>query len=125
MSRSKHRGGTTASYLKLNGFVVQTFQLKSNPAIYFEKLFAVESEVKIITVHSPAKADVIIRNIKIPLTLRNALFTAGGDGTRLQVHTIITRGRAKKFRVSIAEVDEYIVRCRDTHYKLRDANKRK
>ncbi len=91
----------------------------------FAELFKQESEVKTTTVHTPAKADVIVNNIAMPIKLRNAIFTTGSKGTRLQVHTIITRERAKKFGVSDKEVRAYIDKCRDVHYKLRDANKRK
>lgn len=112
-------------YLMLNGFVVQTFQFESNADIVFSELFRQEGEVKTATVHKPAKADVIVNNIKMPITLRNAIFTTGSKGTRLQVHTIITRERAVKFNVVEPEIDAYINKCRDVHYKLRDANKRK
>ena len=53
------------------------------------------------------------------------MFTTGSKGTRLQVHTVITRERAKKFGVKDTEVRAYIDKSRDTHYKLLDANKRK
>lgn len=78
-----------------------------------------------MTVHSPAKADVIVNNIPMPIKLRNAMFTTGSKGTRLQVHTVITRERAKKFGVNETEIRTYIDKCRDTHYKLRETNKRK
>lgn len=112
-------------YLKLNTFVVQTFQFESNSDKAFSELFSQDGEVKTITVHSPAKADVIVNNIAMPIKLRNAMFTTGSKGTRLQVHTVITRERAKKFGVSDKEVRTYIDKCRDMHYRLRDANKRK
>ena len=112
-------------YLKLNTFVVQTFQFESNSDKAFNELFSQDGEVKTITVHSTAKADVIVNNIAMPIKLRNAMFTTGSKGTRLQVHTVITRERAKKFGVSDKEVRTYIDKCRDMHYRLRDANKRK
>lgn len=112
-------------YLKLNTFVVQTFQFESHADKVFGELFTQEGDVKTITVHSPAKADVIVNNIAMPIKLRNAMFTTGSKGTRLQVHTVITRVRAKKFGVSDKEVRAYIDNCRDTHYKLRNTNKRK
>ncbi len=112
-------------YLKLNTFTVQTFQFESNADKVFGELFRQEDEIKTVTVHSPAKADVIVNNIAMPIKLRNAMFTTGSKGTRLQVHTVITRERAKKFGVKDTEVRAYIDKSRDTHYKLLDANKRK
>lgn len=112
-------------YLKLNGFVVQTFQFESHADKTFEKLFKEDGDVKTITLDSPAKSDKIVNNINMPIKLRNAFFTTGSKGTRLQVHSVITRERAKKFNVREEEIDEYIDKSRDTHYKLRDANKRK
>lgn len=112
-------------YLMLNSFVVQTFQFESNADRVFSELFKQEGEVKTITVHSPAKADVIVNNITMPIKLRNAVFTTGSKGTRLQVHTVITRERAVKFNVLEQEIDDYINKSRDTHYKLLDTNKRK
>lgn len=112
-------------YLKLNTFTVQTFQFESHADRVFGELFRQEGEIKTVTVHSPAKADVIVNNIAMPIKLRNAMFTTGGKGTRLQVHTVITRERAKKFGVKDTEVRAYIDKCRDAHYKLLNANKRK
>lgn len=112
-------------YLKLNTFTIQTFQFESNADTVFGKIFDLEGEVKTITVMKPAKADVIVNNIAMPIKLRNAMFTTGSNGTRLQIHTVITRGRAKKFGVREDEIRTYIDKCRDTHYKLRDINKRK
>jgi hypothetical protein len=112
-------------YLKLNSFVIQTFQLQSNADIYFAKLFKEKGWVKTITVNKPARAGVLVNNIKMPLELRNAVFTFGVKDTVLQAHTIITRERAKKFRVKEQQVRDYIDKCRDLHYKLLDANKRK
>lgn len=112
-------------YLKLNTFTIQTFQFESNADKMFDDLFKQEGDIKTITVHSPAKADVLVNNISMPLKLRNAFFTTGSKGTRLQVHTIITRERATKFGVRESEVRMYINESRDKHYKLLDANKRK
>jgi len=112
-------------YLKLNTFTIQTFQFESNADKVFEELFKEESAVKTITVHKPAKADVIVNNIGMPIKLRNAIFTTGSNGTRLQVHTVITRERAAKFGVRESEIRAYIDLSRDIHYKLREANKRK
>lgn len=112
-------------YLKLNTFTVQTFQFESHADKVFSELFKQDGEVKTISVHSPAKSDVIVNNIAMPIKLRNAMFTSGSKGTRLQVHTVITRERAKKFGVKDSEIRAYIDKSRDTHYKLRDANKRK
>lgn len=111
-------------YLKLNSFVVQTFQFESHSDKVFSELFKQEGEVKTISVHSPAKADVIVNNIAMPIKLRNAIFTTGSKGTRLQVTTVIIRERAKKFSVKEKDVRAYIDKCRDAHYRLRDANKR-
>lgn len=112
-------------YLMLNGFVVQTFQFESNADKVFSELFQLEGDIKTMSVHSPAKADVIVNNITMPIKLRNAVFTTGSKGTRLQIHTAITRERVVKFNVVEQEVDEYITKSRDVHYKLRDTNKRK
>ena len=112
-------------YLKLNTFTIQTFQFESHSDRVFSELFKQEEDVKTISVHSPAKADVIVNNIAMPIKLRNAIFTTGSKGTRLQVQSVITRERAKKFGVRDSEIRAYIDKCRDTHYKLRDANKRK
>ena len=112
-------------YLKLNTFTIQTFQFESSADKVFGDIFSLEGEVKTITVVKPAKADVIVNNIAMPIKLRNAMFTTGSNGTRLQIHTIITRGRAKKFGVREDEIHAYIDKCRDTHYRLRDINKRK
>lgn len=111
-------------YLKLNTFTIQTFQFESNADKVFGEVFELEGEVKTITVTKPAKADVIVNNIAMPIKLRNAIFTTGSKGTRLQVHAVITRGRAKKFGIREDEVRAYIDTCRDVHYKLRDANRR-
>lgn len=112
-------------YLKLNTFTIQTFQFESSADKVFGDIFSLEGEVKTITVAKPAKADVIVNNIAMPIKLRNAMFTTGSNGTRLQIHTVITRGRAKKFGVREDEIRIYIDKCRDTHYRLRDINKRK
>jgi len=112
-------------YLKLNSFVVQTFQFESHADKYFAELFGQEGDIKIITVHNPAKADVLVNNISMPIRLRNAIFTTGTKGTRLQVHTAITRERAKKFGVKQQEISDYIDKSRDNHYKLLKTNKRK
>lgn len=112
-------------YLKLNGFVVQTFQLQSHSDTYFKKLFEEKGWVKTITVHKPARAGVMVNNIKMPLELRNTIFTVGAKDTVLQAHTIISRERAKKFRVNNDEVENYITLCRDVHYELLNSNKRK
>jgi len=105
-------------YLKLNGFVIQTFQFESHGDKTFNKLFREDGEIKTISLDSPAKSDKLVNNIDMPIKLRNALFTTGSKGTRLQVHTVINRERAKKFNVPEAEVEDYI-------YRLRDTNKRK
>jgi len=112
-------------YLKLNNFTVQTFQFESHADKVFGELFEQDGDIKNITVHSPAKADVLVNNIAMPIKLRNAFFTTGSKGTRLQVHTVINRERAIKFGVNKQEIDDYITKSRDTHYRLRDANKRK
>lgn len=112
-------------YLKLNGYVIQTFQLQSHADTYFEKLFNEKGWVKTIAVQKPARAGVMVNNIKMPLELRNSIFTFGAKDTVLQAHTIISRERAKKFRVNNDEVDNYITQCRDVHYKLLNSNKRK
>jgi hypothetical protein len=112
-------------YLKLNGFTVQTFQFESKADKCFNELFNESGEVKTINVHKPAKADVLVNNINMPIKLRNAIFTTGIKGTRLQVHTIVTRERAIKFGVNQQEINDYIDKSRDAHYKLLNANKRK
>lgn len=112
-------------FLLLHSFVVQTFKWESNADVTFQELFRQEGVVKTVDVHRPANATVIVNNIKMPLALRNAFFRTGSDGHRLQLTSEITRARAKKFGVNQAEVDEYIAKCRDQHYKLREDNKRK
>lgn len=112
-------------YLKLNTFTIQTFQFESNGDRCFSELFKQEGDIKTITVHSPTKADVLVNNISMPIKLRNAIFTTGSKGTRLQVHTVITRERASKFSVREQEIREYINKSRDTHYRLLSTNKRK
>ncbi len=112
-------------YLKLNTFTIQTFQFESKADYVFAELFKLDGDIKTMTVHSPAKADVIVNNIAMPIKLRNAMFTTGSKGTRLQVHTVITRERAKKFGVNETEIRTYIDKCRDAHYRLRETNKRK
>ena len=112
-------------YLKLNTFTIQTFQFESSADKVFGEIFDLEGEVKTITVAKPAKADVIVNNIAMPIKLRNAIFTTGSNGTRLQIHTVITRARAKKFGVREDEIRAYIDKCRGIHYRLRDINKRK
>lgn len=111
-------------YLKLNTFTIQTFQFESSADKVFEEIFKQDGEVKTMTVIKPARADVIVNNIAMPIKLRNAIFTTGSKGSRLQIHTIITRERAKKFGVKDDEIRNYINNCRDTHYRLRDVNKR-
>lgn len=82
-------------YLKFNTFTIQTFRFESNADKVFGEIFEQEGEVKTLTVSKPAKADVIINNIAMPIRLRNAIFTTGSKGTRQQIHTVITRERAK------------------------------
>jgi len=112
-------------YLKLNGFVIQTFQMGSNADTYFTKLFKKKGWVKTATVTKPARAGVLVNNIKMPLKLRNAIFDVGAKETILQVHTVIRRERAKNFNVPNKAVQDYILECRETHYNLLDAGKRK
>lgn len=116
----------TKRHLKLNGFVVQTFQYDSNSDKYFTKLFKQKGWVKTITVHKPARAGVIVNNIKnMPLELRNAIFDVGAKETILEVHTVIRRERAKNFGVKDQEVQDYLVVSRDKHYSLVEQGKRK
>jgi len=111
-------------YLKLNTFTIQTFQFESNSDRVFEEIFKQDGKVKTITVNKPAKADVIVNNIAMPIKLRNAIFTTGSNGTRLQIHTMINRERARKFGINDDEIRTYIDKCRDAHYRLRGINKR-
>ncbi|HIA91932.1 TPA: hypothetical protein EYO12_02335 [Candidatus Saccharibacteria bacterium] len=112
-------------YLKLNSFVIQSFQMGSNADTYFTKLFAKKGWIKKVTVKKPARAGVLVNNIKMPLKLRNAIFDFGAKGTILEVHTVIRRERARNFSVIDKEVQDYLVKCRDKHYSLVDAGKRK
>jgi len=112
-------------YLKLNGFTIQTFQMGSHADTYFSKLFKKKGWVKSVTLKKPARAGVLVNNIKMPLKLRNAVFDVGAKETILQVHTVIRRERAKNFNVPDKEVQDYILKCRETHYKLLETGKRK
>lgn len=113
-------------YLLLNGFAIKSFQWESHADKVFSELFANKKLLtRTVDVHSPAKADVIIRNIGMPKKLENAFFKVGSDGHRLQVTCRLTRGDVKHFNVSQKEVDDYIYDMRDKHYRLRDAGKRK
>ncbi len=113
-------------YLKLNSFVVQTFKWGSNADEVFTRLYRKKDRlIRETEVNIPADANVIVNNIKMPLSLRNALFRVGNDGHRLQITSRITRERAKKFNIRKSEVEDYITKCRDKHYKLLDSNKRK
>jgi len=113
------------SYLLLNGFVVQTFKWESNADNSLRKLFEQEGTVKAVDVIHPANATIIVNNIKMPLSLRNAFFRTGNDGHRMQVTTEINRDRAKKYNIRKIEVENYINKSRNTHYRLLDTNKRK
>lgn len=112
-------------YLKLNGFVIQTFQYDSNADVYFSKLFSEKGWIKKVTVKKPARAGVLVNNLKMPLELRNAIFEVGNNETTLEAHTVIRRSRATNFGVKIQEVDDYLVGCREKHYSLLNAKKRK
>jgi len=113
------------SYLLLNNFVIQTFKWESNADCTLRKLFEQVGIVKSIDVPHPADATIIVNNIKMPLSLRNAFFRTGSDGHRMQVTTEITRDRAKKYNIKNLEIENYIIKSRDKHYKLLDGNKRK
>lgn len=112
-------------YLKLNGFVIQTFQYESNADTCFTKLFKEKGWVKKVTLKKPIRAGVIVNNLKMPLELRNAIFEIGNNETVLEAHTVIRRSRAVNYGVKTQEVDEYLVKCREKHYSLLNAKKRK
>jgi len=112
-------------HLKLNSFTIQTFQLESNADIYFTKLFQHKGWEKRITVHKPARAGVLVNNIKMPIKLRNAIFDTGRNDTLLIAHTVIRYERARHFNVREEEIKEYLDKCRDVHYSLVKAGKRK
>jgi hypothetical protein len=112
-------------YLKLNGVVVRQFQLESNADIYFTKLFKKTGWVKSVKVDKPARASVLVNNTNIPTELRNAMFDLGANESLLEVHTVIRRSDAKKFRVDDVQVDNFLVECKDQHYALVKSGKRK
>lgn len=111
--------------LKLNGFVVKQFQLGKPNDIYFEKLFKQKGWVKTIKVAKPARTSMLIGNTGLPEKLSNAIFDAGDNETTLVAHTVIRRSRAVDFGVRDDEIQEYLVKCRNQHYSLLEAKKRK
>lgn len=111
--------------LKLNGFVIKQFQLGKPNDIYFEKLFKEKGWVKTIKIVKPARTSTLIKNTGLPEKLSNAIFDAGDNETTLVAHTVIRRSRAVDFGVRDEEIQDYLVKCRDQHYSLVEAKKRK
>ena len=67
----------------------------------------------------------LISNTGLPEKLSNAIFDAGDNETTLVAHTVIRRSRAVDFGVRDDEIQEYLVKCRNQHYSLLEAKKRK
>lgn len=103
-------------FLMLNGFVVQRFQWEGNADKVFTALFQKEGVIKRIELDG-GDANVLINNIKMPLSFRKAVFRTSENGKKLQITTEITRARLSQFRVKESIVDEYIAKKRDAFYK--------
>lgn len=112
-------------YLKLNKSVVKHFQLGKRNDEIFSKLFKQKGWVKKIKLIPPDRASQVIKVAGLPKSLSNAVFDSGDNGSLLVVHTVITRERANEFHVNYNEVKNFIVRIRDQHYALLEADKRK
>jgi hypothetical protein len=111
--------------LKLNGFVVKQFQLGKPNDIYFDKLFKQKGWVKTIQIDKPNRTSQLIKTSGLPRALSNAIFDEGDNETTLVAHTVIRRSRAVDFGVREEEIQDYLVKCRDQHYSLLKAGKRK
>lgn len=108
--------------LKLGkSFVVKKFQWEEAGDRIFKEMFYPSTEEGRIKNSGPAKeielgtselAYPIVNNIKMPLSLRKAIFTTSKNGRKLQVHTEITRERASKFKVQAKEIEDYVINHR-------------
>jgi hypothetical protein len=107
------------SELKLGKhFVIKRFQYGEDANTLFEELFYPETEdaseknknpVKEAELKTPGLGYAIVNNIKIPLSLRKAMFRTSKNGKKIQVHTEITRLRAKKFKIRDKEIQDYLI----------------
>ena len=107
------------SELKLGKhFVIKRFQYGEDANTLFEELFYPETEdareknknpVKEAELKTPGLGYAIVNNIKIPLSLRKAMFRTSKNGKKIQVHTEITRLRAKKFKIREKEIQDYLI----------------
>ena len=107
------------SELKLGKhFVIKRFQYGEDANTLFEELFYPETEdateknknpVKEAELKTPELGWAIVNNIKMPLPLRKAMFRTSKNGKKIQVHTEITRLRAKKFKVREKEIQDYLI----------------
>lgn len=113
-------------YLKLNkDVIVKQFQFGKRNDEIFSKLFKQKGWVKKIRLVPPDRASQVIKVAGLPKSLSNAVFDSGENGRLLIVHTVITRGRASEFHVKHQEVKDFIVKMRDKHHSLLEADKRK
>lgn len=112
-------------YLKLNTHVIKQFQFGKRNDEIFSKLFKKKGWVKNIKLTPPDRASQVIKVTDLPKSLSNAIFDSGDNERALVVHTVITRERAKEFGVNYEQVKDFIVKMRDKHYALLEADKRK
>lgn len=112
-------------YLKLNKVVIKKFQFGKRNDEVFDELFKQKGWTKLIKLTGKDRASQIIKVIGLPRSLSNAIFDSGDNEKTLIVHTVITRERANDFNLNYPEIKDYIVKMRDKHYSLLDAEKRK
>lgn len=106
--------------LKLGkNFVVKKFQWEEEGDNFFKQLFcSKDPEIKEHNKGPVKEGELptkelgysLVNNIKIPLSLRRAIFRTSKNGKKIQVHTEITRERAKAFKVNRKEVEIYLQR---------------
>lgn len=104
--------------LKLGkSFVIKKFQWEEDGDNFFKVLFCSDDPeikkknkgpIKEAEFPSKERGYALVNNIKIPLSLRSAIFRTSKNGKKVQVHTEITRERAKSFKVSEREVQKYV-----------------
>ena len=124
------------SQLLVNKIIINTFQVWEDNEQLFIKLFdkldeanryktrydhdyVTEAEVEV----KANQAHVVVNNIKIPKSLRKAMFRTSKAGEILHVQTAITRARAIKYGVTDEEMTAFANELRKKNPKLIRTNK--
>jgi len=98
-------------------FVIKKFQWEEDGDTFFKKIFCSDDPmapsirkepIREAEFPSKERGYALVNNIKIPLSLRNAIFRTSKNGKKVQVYTEITRERAKSFKVSETEVQKFV-----------------